>query len=239
MTTFQVVTILKNTTKLVTDVPFPALTICGSGIHMNNVEKKLTKDFDTWRIGNDRNETNEEAAKKDMEEFMHTRFQIKPSKSEPEELVNILDILNMMIAPDVDASVAASSIIENAAACKQSNQAMKAVCSNSCANPNFKLLGGKCFYVSTAAANYDNAVTACQDQSAVLAKISTQEEDDFVWSLGGGEEVWIGLKLVCSICFAQLLDMDPSTRNELDPSTKLVKFLNVPDSSIDDLVTKY
>ena len=88
MTTFQVVTILKNTTKLVTDVPFPALTICGSGIHMNNVEKKLTKDFDTWRIGNDRNETNEEAAKKDMEEFMHTRFQIKPSKSEPEELVS-------------------------------------------------------------------------------------------------------------------------------------------------------
>ena len=230
MTTFQAVTILKNTTKLVTDVPFPALTVCGSGIHMNNVEKRLTKDFNTWRIGNDRNETNEEAMRKDMEEFMHTRFQIKPSKTEPEELVNILDILNMMIAPDVDASVAASSIIENAAACKQTNLAMKAVCSNSCANPNFKLIGGKCFYVSTATANYENAVTACQDQNAVLAKISTQEEDDFVWSLGGGEEVWIGLKLVCSICFAQLLDMDPGT--------KVVRFLNVPDSSIDDLVTK-
>ena len=84
MTTFQVVTILKNTTKLVTDVPFPALTICGSGIHMNNVEKRLIKDFNTWRIGNDRNETNEEAVKKDMEEFMHTRFQIKPSQTEPD-----------------------------------------------------------------------------------------------------------------------------------------------------------
>ena len=164
MTTFQVVTILKNTTKLVTAVPFPALTVCGSGIHMNNVEKRLTKDFNTWRIGNDKNETNEEAVKKDMEEFMQTRFQIKPSKTEPEELVNILDILNMMIAPDVDVSVAASSIIENAAACKQSNQSMIAVCLNSCPNPNFKLIGGKCFYVSTAAANYENAVTACQDK---------------------------------------------------------------------------
>ena len=124
----------------------------------------MTKDFNTWRIGNGRNETNEEAVRKDIEEFMHTKFQIEPSKAEPEELVNILDTLNMMIAPDVDASVAASSVIENAAACKQSNQSMKAVCSNSCPNPNFKLIGGKCFYVSTAAANYENAVTACQDK---------------------------------------------------------------------------
>ena len=115
MTTFQVITILKNTTKLVTDVPFPAATICGSGIHLNNLEKRLTKDFNTWRIGNGRNETNEEAVRKDIEEFMHTKFQIEPSKAEPEGLVNILDILNMMIAPDVDASVAASSVIENAA----------------------------------------------------------------------------------------------------------------------------
>ena len=46
---WQVVTILKNTTKLVTDVPFPALTLCGSGLHMNNVEKKLVLDFRKWR----------------------------------------------------------------------------------------------------------------------------------------------------------------------------------------------
>ena len=42
---FKVVTILKNTTKLVAEVPFPALTICGSGVHMGNVEKKLVQDF--------------------------------------------------------------------------------------------------------------------------------------------------------------------------------------------------
>ena len=40
---------MKNTTKLVADVPFPALTLCGSGLHMNNVEKKLVQDFRDWR----------------------------------------------------------------------------------------------------------------------------------------------------------------------------------------------
>ena len=39
----QVVTVLKDTTKLVTEVPFPSLTLCGSGLHMNNVEKKLVR----------------------------------------------------------------------------------------------------------------------------------------------------------------------------------------------------
>ena len=42
------VTVLRNTTKLVTDVPFPALDLCGSGVHMNNVEKKLVQDFRIW-----------------------------------------------------------------------------------------------------------------------------------------------------------------------------------------------
>ena len=106
----QVVTILKNTTKLVTDVPFPALTICGSGVHMNNVEKKLIRDFDNWREKNNKNETSKEAVYKDTEEFMETRFQIRPNKGKENQStrdhpISILDILDTMIAPDVDASV--------------------------------------------------------------------------------------------------------------------------------------
>ena len=65
----QVVTVLKNTAKLVSDVPFPALTICGSGLHMSNVEKKLIKDFDDWRVEKNRNGTTKEAIYKDVEEF--------------------------------------------------------------------------------------------------------------------------------------------------------------------------
>ena len=51
----QVVTTLKNTAKPVTDVPFPAVTICGSGIHMSNVENKIQEDFVKWRDENEKN----------------------------------------------------------------------------------------------------------------------------------------------------------------------------------------
>ena len=110
------VTILKNTTKFVTDVPFPALTICGSGLHMSNVEKKVIKDFREWRTQNKKDLKNKDAIKEDMGQFMEERFQIKPNQT---ATVNILDILDMMITPDVDASVAVNSIRENDIACRQ------------------------------------------------------------------------------------------------------------------------
>ena len=106
----QVVTILKDTTKHVTEVAFPALTICGSGVHMSHVEKKLAKDFKDWRAQSKRNGTVSQTMKKDLEEFMETRFQIRPSQTEIEQPLTILDILDMMIAPDVDATVAANSV---------------------------------------------------------------------------------------------------------------------------------
>ena len=53
----QVVTVLKSTAKLVSEVPFPALTVCGSGVHMGNVERKLIEDFGDWRTKNKRSET--------------------------------------------------------------------------------------------------------------------------------------------------------------------------------------
>ena len=104
---------MKDTTKLVTEVPFPALTLCSSGLHMNNVEKKLVQDFREWRTQNKKTKTNKEAVEKDMKEFMESRFQIK-SRDQP---INILDILDMMIAPDVDASIAANGVRENEIAC--------------------------------------------------------------------------------------------------------------------------
>ena len=78
---------MKDTTKLVTEVPFPALTLCGSGLHMNNVEKRLMEDFRDWQREKMRNQTNKEAIEKDIREFMETRFQIKP-RDQP---INILD----------------------------------------------------------------------------------------------------------------------------------------------------
>ena len=193
-------TILKDTAKLVTEVPFPALTICSSGLHMSNVEKKLMKDFDDWRSKKNRNGTTKEAIYKDTEEFMEARFQIKqkPGKnSTREQPVSILDILDTMIAPDVDASVAANSVRENVLACSQTAQAVedKSGCVYSCL-PDFTLSGTKCFHVSSDSerAVYAKAQDNCALMGAQLATISNQEENQMVKSLmTGGSNAYIGL----------------------------------------------
>ena len=118
----QVLTALKDTTKPVTDVSFPALTVCGSGVHLNNVEKNLIRDFRYWRALHRKNKTGKEEIKKNMEEFMEERFQIKQSPAGGEQKVNILDILDMMIAPDVETSMAVNSVRENVFACNRSSQ---------------------------------------------------------------------------------------------------------------------
>ena len=73
------VTILKNTTKLIKDVPFPALTLCSSGVHLNNVEKKLVQDFTDWRTLQQKINTSKEEIAEDMEDFMEDNFHIKRS----------------------------------------------------------------------------------------------------------------------------------------------------------------
>ena len=164
---WQVVTILKNTAKLVTEVPFPALTICSSGLHKKNAEKKLIQDFDDWRAEKNKKETTKEAIYKDAEEFMETRFQIKPNNgndSDRENPTSILDILDTMIAPDVDASFAANSVRKNAFACKQSIQPTEdnSGCSYSCQDSKFSISGINCFYMSTTTETQAMAVSRCE-----------------------------------------------------------------------------
>ena len=184
----QVVTTLKDTSKPVFDVLFPALTLCGTGVHLSNVERKLILDFQEWRLQENRNETTKDAIKKDTEEFMQTRFQIKPSQTEQEHPLNILDILDTMIAPDVDASVAANGVRENILACKQEASQMESTtlggrgkreanCATSCSNPKFGISGDNCFYASSKNANYTDAVAACQAEGAQLATINPTEDE--------------------------------------------------------------
>ena len=89
---------------------------------MGNVRKELVVDFLEWREKENRNQNTKEAVTKDFEDFMQTRFQIKPSQNASNEPISIIDILDMMIAPDVDASIAANSARENVLACKKSEQ---------------------------------------------------------------------------------------------------------------------
>ena len=48
------------------------MTICGSGFHMSNVEKKVTEDFSNWReeAGNE----NLSRIVEDMADYMEERF---------------------------------------------------------------------------------------------------------------------------------------------------------------------
>ena len=143
---------------------------------MNDVEKKLIQDFKDWRKERNRTQNNKQAVRKDTEEFMQIRFQIEPSQGETEEPINILDMLDMMIAPNVDASAAANSVRENIIACKPSQDAPenKMDCSTSCPDTRFKMFeNSKCFHVSATTTNYADAVTACQAMGAELARIHT------------------------------------------------------------------
>ena len=187
-------TILKDTTKPVTDVAFPALTICGSGVHMNYVEKKLVKDFKGWRAQNRRKGETMETMRNDLEEFMETRFQIKPSQREGEQPLTILDILDLMIAPDADASLAANSVRENALACQTSAEGENLDSAYFCSDPRFSLYADRCFYVPVTVEKYAGAVAACQEMGAELAKTTCEGDDEMVYALRDGDnDVFIGL----------------------------------------------
>ena len=164
---------------------------------MSHVENKLVHDFKGWREENKKNETTLNMIKKDLEEFMETRFQIKPSQKEGEQPLTILDILDMMIAPDVDASVAANSVRENALACQTAEEGKNSESAYFCSDPRFTLSGTKCFHVSTTTENYANAVSACQGMGAELAEISSLADDVMVSALrDGSATVFIGLNKV-------------------------------------------
>ena len=144
-------TTLKETAKPVTDLPFPAVTICSSGFHMGNVEKKIADNFAKWRTQNNRMGNTEEAIEVDIEEYMFTTFQIKSEEATGEKGANILDILDTMIAPKVESSVAANSVRENIFACKGSSGAdarkKRSSCVDTCTNSDFIVVGSNCFKV--------------------------------------------------------------------------------------------
>ena len=203
----QVVTTLKNTAKPVTEVPFPAVTICGSGIHMSNVENKIQKDFVEWRDENEKNETGREAIRKDVEEYMRETFQIdqKSYGADERDPVSILDIIDTMVAPDVDASVAANGIRSNILACKEANleketggnsenEEAGSCCPRLGSGSASKLVGNKCFVASSDKEflNRTNAKMRCKELGGTLAIINDAAEDEVVIGLIG-EMVWLGL----------------------------------------------
>ena len=189
----QVTTTLKRTDKPITDVAFPAVTICSAGLHMGNVEKKVTENFMKW--SEEKHETREDlqAIRHQMMQYMRQTFQIEPPDEVGRNPVNILDILDTMVAPNVEASVALNGVQANALACtdpevendkterkKRAAWSQTHVCTNSQFLPS---PGGTCFFFSSDKANYTKAVEECKALGATLAKISDATENDLVLSM--------------------------------------------------------
>ena len=109
-----VITTLKNTAKPVTEIPFPTVTICGSGLYMENVEIALEKSFNRWRLSN-RKSWNSDDLNDLLAEFMEEKFQIT------EKGLTIMDILNTMVSShDANAVLVSNVVRDNALACDNS-----------------------------------------------------------------------------------------------------------------------
>ena len=111
----MVVTNLMSTGRPVNQLEFPTVTICGSGLHMAGVEDALEEDFINWI--NELGRTDVNNIEKDLADYMEEMYEI------PNGEVNILDILNTMIAPNnAEASLAANGARENFDACKDNSE---------------------------------------------------------------------------------------------------------------------
>ena len=110
-------------------------------------------------------------------------------------LISILDILDTMISPNTDTTIAATSVRENAIACKSSEHGTDSlVCPYYCSHPDFHVLGARCFYVSSGRVNWLTARARCKEMNAELATLSSSQEDALIEKLSGGSgNIWIGI----------------------------------------------
>ena len=159
---------------------------------MGNVERKLIEDFGDWRTKNKRSKTSKEELKKDVGDFMEEKFQIKSNETGGKQQINILDILDTMISPDIDVDVLfdANSVRKNEIACQQLTEIEddNVGCRYSCPDTRFNLFGGLCYHVSTELANAEDADKQCDKMGARLAVVSGPREHAFVWQLSGGNQ---------------------------------------------------
>ena len=100
----KVVTTLRETELPITELDFPAITICSEGLDMEAVEKVIENDFEEWKKENKANR-----AKRDVDEeeevknFLENIYGIKGDAS-------ISDIIMGMVADNPDTSFASNGI---------------------------------------------------------------------------------------------------------------------------------
>ena len=115
--TNRVITTLGDTTKPITDLSFPAVTICSKGLNMEAVKMAVEQDYIQW--SNDQTRRKREVSTgSTVEEFMRTRFGVE------EDGANLLDVLQAMAAPDPAAAIN-NAVRENLVACSHEEAARR------------------------------------------------------------------------------------------------------------------
>ena len=108
----QVITTLSSTSKPVSELEFPTVTFCGAGLHIDLVQKMVYNYFHKWM--GEKGYDQENITDEHFAIYMREQFQINDTNT------NILDILDTMLADNVDSSVAANGVRKNEFACRQS-----------------------------------------------------------------------------------------------------------------------
>ena len=106
----RVTTTLKTTTKPITDIDFPSVTICADGLHMGLVEEVLYDKFLQW--DQTRPENIDKSLEENISKFMKEMYQISEGQ-------NIFDILGTMISPE---SASANYVRKHQVSCKKSKR---------------------------------------------------------------------------------------------------------------------
>ena len=105
---------LESTAKPVTDLKFPAVTICAGGLFIEHVKDAVEQMFNRWRLA-ERKSWMEPDVDHLMAEFMEEKFQMQSRN------VTIMDILDTMITPnEVDNTLVSNAVRENVQACAAS-----------------------------------------------------------------------------------------------------------------------
>ena len=104
---------LQDVAKPVTDLDFPSVTICSSGLNMEAVRRALYNDFANWRINNTGIEDDQKALNKYMEE----KYAMKVGEG------NILDTIKGMNSPPVGETKKGNTaaVVSSLASCVKKN----------------------------------------------------------------------------------------------------------------------
>ena len=97
----------QNAAKPATELAFPSVTICSSGLNMEAVKEAIALDFKKWK------EEEEGRSKEDIDEFMAEKYAMAVGKE------NIFEKIKAMTLPPIDKeSTDIIALADNLGACK-------------------------------------------------------------------------------------------------------------------------